>query len=246
MFDVNCKFHLPSDSPWHDAANALEALRPYAEWLGQHDPTMRRWFLGGDSLEEAYRYEAFADEANGHMAAKAVISTKYKHSREPVVFLWNGDESPKTGASLVLSVTETGYPSEVSLELDGAISMPRLGDFRETAEFVALLARDTEALCCYVYNESGYFPKMAFKDRPGVGWMIYLPRVLTVQDVPEAGALIAVVKDKRQLGTIVVSVTNAIFDHRDPEHLKVALAIETRLVSQDMLPTWAQMTRPAA
>src|SRR6218665_2046466 len=42
----------------------------------------------------------------------------------------------------------------------------------------------------YITIESnGYYDHRPFKDRPGVGWMLYLPRILTVQQVPEARAL---------------------------------------------------------
>ena len=246
MYDITCNFHLPADSPLHDAGNALDALRPYAQWLGDHDPTMQRWWLGGDTLEEANRYEVFADGVNGHTAARAVVTAEFKKSREPVVFLWNGEEGDNKGSSLVLSVTETIFPSHITLKPSGPIAGSRLGDYKQTAEFVAMLARDTDAACCFVYNSSGYFPKMTFKDRPSVGWMLYLPRVLTSQDVPEARALLPVIKDKQQIGTIVVSVTDSVFDYRNPEHLTIVQAIETRLVSNEWLPTWAQMTKPAS
>lgn len=86
-----------------------------------------------------------------------------------------------------------------------------------------------------------YFEKQVFKDRPGVGWLLYLPRVLTVQQVPEARALIPVMekdeqgKDK-QIGTIIVSVTDELFSDENPGHVKIANAIEIRLVDQDLLP----------
>jgi Immunity protein 52 len=243
MYEITCNFHLPADSVWHDAGNALEALRPYVQWLGDRDPTMKRWWLGGDSLEEANRYEVFAEGVNGHTAAKAVVTTEFKKSREPVVFIWNGQEGGDKGASFVLSITETVFPSHITLKPSGPVAGSRLGDYKQTAEFVAMLARDTDAVCCFVYNGSGYFPRMTYKDRPGVGWMLYLPRTLTPQDVPEARALLPVMKEKKQLGTIIVSVTDGVFDYRNAEHLKIAQDIETRLVSQDMLSTWAQMVR---
>lgn len=245
MYDIKCKFHLPKDSPWHDASGALEALRPYARWLGERDSTLRRWWLGGETLEEANRYEVFVDGVNGHAAATAVLSQQYKKSREPVVFLWNGEEDDDRGASLVLSVTESSAPSYIEFAPGGAIAGSRIGDYKQTAEFVALLAKDTHATGCYVYSDSGYGRRMTFQDRDGVGWMCYLPRVLTAQDVPEAHAVLPVVDgSKTQLGTILVSVTDGVFDYRNPEHLKIAQAIETRLVSNDWLPTWAQMMRP--
>ena len=244
MFDVTCKFLLPEDSPLHDAGSALDALRPYAEWLGKHDPTLQRWYLGGDTLEEAQQYEAFADSFNGHTAAKAVLAAEFKRSREPVVFLWNGEDSTKTGASLVLSVTETIFPSHITLSLSGSVTRPRIGGYKETAEFVALLAATTNALCCTVYHPTGYGKHIVYADRPAVGWMLYLPRVFTAQDIPEAGAMVPVMKDKKQVGTVIVSVaTDGVFDFRDPEQLRVARAIETRLVSNDWLPTWDRLTR---
>ena len=243
MYDIVCKFHLAPESPWHDASNALEALRPYARWLGERDPTLNRWWLGGDTLEEAHRYEAFADGVNGHTAAKAVLAAEFKGDRDPVVFLWNGEEDDKKAASLVLSVRTGRYASDMKFSPSGPIAGSVVGDYRQVATFVALLASDTIAECCFVYNRSGYGKYQTFKDRPGVGWMLYLPRVFTQAELPEARALIPVMKDKRQMGTIIVSVTDGVFDYRRPDHLEIARAIETRLVSHDWLPTWAQMTR---
>nr|WP_235211778.1 immunity 52 family protein [Janthinobacterium sp. RA13] len=91
-----------------------------------------------------------------------------------------------------------------------------------------------------------YFEKQVFKDRPGVGWMLYLPRILTLQQVPEARALVPVMamdeqgKDK-QIGTIIVSVTDEPFSDENPEHVKIANAIEIRLVDQDLLPRYVDI-----
>lgn len=79
-------------------------------------------------------------------------------------------------------------------------------------------------------------------DRPGVGWMIYLPLILSVPQVPEARALVPVRdQDDRPLGTIVVSVVDGAFSETDPEHLRIAQAIETRLVDQDFLPRYESL-----
>lgn len=95
-------------------------------------------------------------------------------------------------------------------------------------------------------DTAGYFDKKVFKDRPGVGWMLYLPRVLTAREVPEAPALLPVMdKDEKgkekQIGTIIVSVTDAPFSDENPEHVKIANAIEIRLVDQDLLPRYADL-----
>ncbi len=76
--------------------------------------------------------------------------------------------------------------------------------------------------------------------------MLYLPNTLTVQQVPEARALLPVMgKDakgkERQVGTIIVSVTDEPFSDENPEHVKIANAIEIRLVDQDLLPRFADL-----
>jgi GTP-sensing pleiotropic transcriptional regulator CodY len=72
--------------------------------------------------------------------------------------------------------------------------------------------------------------------------MLYLPRVLTVQQVPEARALVPVMgADKKQLGTIIISVTDEPFSEENPEHVKIANAIEIRLVDQDLLPRYSEL-----
>lgn len=248
MFDIVCKFHVASDSPLRDASNALDSLRPYATWLGDHDHTLKRWWLGGERLEGARQYEAFAEGANGHAAAKAVLAAEFKNSRAPVVFLWNGEDDSKAGASLVLSVTETTYPSKIELALDGSAASPRQGlsNYSTVAKLVSMLARDTKAECCFVYRQTAYGRRMPSMDRPGVGWMLYLPRVFTSKDLPEARALVPVMDSQnQQIGTIIVSVVDAVFSARNNEHVRVARELETRLVSNDWLPTWADMIRLA-
>jgi hypothetical protein len=85
-----------------------------------------------------------------------------------------------------------------------------------------------------------------FKDRPGVGWMLYLPRVLTVEQGPEARALVPIMGTdekgkKKQFGTIIVSVTDGPFSDQNPEHVKIANAIEIRLADQDLLPRYIDL-----
>ena len=76
--------------------------------------------------------------------------------------------------------------------------------------------------------------------------MLYLPRTLTAREVPEARALLSVMQNdekgkERQIGTIIVSVTDAPFSDENPDHVKIANAIEVRLVDQDLLPRYADL-----
>lgn len=76
--------------------------------------------------------------------------------------------------------------------------------------------------------------------------MLYLPGVLTIQQVPEARALVPVMGEdekgkEMQLGTILVSVTDEPFSEENPEHVKIANAMEIRLVDQDLLPRFVDL-----
>jgi len=71
--------------------------------------------------------------------------------------------------------------------------------------------------------------------------MLYLPRVLTAAQVPEARDLIPVMDGKRQRGTIIVSVIDEPFSATNKEHVAVANAIEKRLVDQDLLPLYTEL-----
>lgn len=88
-----------------------------------------------------------------------------------------------------------------------------------------------------------YSETQAFPDRPGVGWMIYLPVELTVQQIPEAQEIVPVLSAdrKKRLGTILVSIKDEVFSVGNKEHLAVAHNIEARLISMDLLPLLAEI-----
>src|ERR1044072_6930833 len=86
-----------------------------------------------------------------------------------------------------------------------------------------------------------YFEMQVFEDRPGVSWMLYLPHALTAAQIPEARALIPVVRDDKQPGTIIVSVTDDVFDVNNRDHVKPANDIEIRLADQDLLPRFVDL-----
>lgn len=47
-------------------------------------------------------------------------------------------------------------------------------------------------------------------------------------------------KDK-QVGTIVVSITDEAFSDDNPEHVKIANSIEARLIDHDLLPRYVDL-----
>jgi hypothetical protein len=76
--------------------------------------------------------------------------------------------------------------------------------------------------------------------------MLYLPRVITTQQVPEARALIPIMDSadkKKQKGTVIVSVTDGYFDASKPELVEIVDSIDRRMVDQDLLPLYADFVQ---
>jgi hypothetical protein len=240
QFRAQFKIDLDHPPTLDDDLAGLFQLRQY---LRQLSPKLVDWLLGGNSKEEAFLYTAF-DEAGPTTALLAVLKEKIRNEKHLVhmrsVGLWNGEEQVD-GATMGLFFSQTAEPSSVRFGT-------RLRDFLQYPNVLAATQKMAEIWKPLFVSVEPVFYDPVFKDRPGVGWMLYLPRVLTVQQVPEARALVPVMTEgdgKKQmpvqLGTVVVSVTEEPFSDENPEHVKIANAIEVRLVDQDLLPRYADL-----
>jgi hypothetical protein len=211
--------------------------------IATFSPLLTEWFLTSDkSKEEAWLYQAFDAQGPTH-AALAVLREANKGVEDiRSISLWNGAEGKGDTAGLTSRCNVLGRPDtfEFGLKL-----RPEVTDWKIGAKWIETALKIWPALFA-TFGPFWHSDKRIFKDRPGVGWMLYLPRVLTVQQVPEARALVPVmVKDEKgkdkQIGTILVSVTDEPFSDENPEHVKIANAIEIRLVDQDLLPRFADL-----
>ncbi|MFN3296627.1 immunity 52 family protein [Caldimonas sp.] len=203
-----------------------------------------QWLIATGEKDSSYLYRAF-DSSGPKAAAIAVIREENREETALQSFtLWNGQEDRVKGASISCFFDRRdGRSSGLTFKMRSAPQTFRLGDTNDAIELVS------ESVRLYRPIYSALTPEQydaVFPDRPGVGWMLYLPRVLTAQQVPEARALVPVMgknakgKDE-QRGTIIVSVTDEPFSDENPEHVRIANAIEIRLVDQDLLPRYADL-----
>ena len=199
------------------------------------------WYLKGKSKEEALRYIAF-DASGLATAGMAVLKENLKLDVDPrIVSVWNGREG-SDAASLQYTFRPAPERSMVVLR-----AKPEA--FSDRGEVVAELVRSAVSIwrpSSLSVERFGGFEHKVFKDRPGVGWMLYLPSAISTQQVPEARALLPVtVKNEKgkeeQIGTIIVSTVDDPYSDENPEHVKVANAIEIRLVDQDLLPRYRDL-----
>ncbi len=234
-----------------DAANTSIAFRPTVQkiativrFLQKTEAFGKNWFLSQDTEAESFLYPVFDTSGEPTTAAEAVLEAEFKGEKFRYLSAWNGELGDGDGASIALGFSDSDWPSW-TFEIDGECDdVKRLG-LDGLKELLFIIAGSLRPVLITVARND-YFEKQVFKDRPGVGWMLYLPRVLTTQQVPEARALVPVMatgeqgKDK-QIGTIIVSVTDEPFNDENPEHVKIANAIEIRLVDQDLLPRYVDI-----
>lgn len=203
-----------------------------------------QWLIATGEKDSSYLYQAF-DDKGPTTAALAVIREDNKGSTALQSFtLWNGEEDRTKAASITsLFSRQDGRSSSLTFGMRSEPEGFRLANAANGIKLLTEAVQIYKPLCC-TFGPEQY--DSVFPDRPGVGWMLYLPRVLTVQQVPEARALVPVMnkdekgKDK-QVGTIIVSLTDETFSDENPEHVKIANAIEIRLVDQDLLPRHADL-----
>lgn len=217
----------------------LDELFRFARVLSEFSPLLKEWYLTSDTnVADALRYKAF--DANGPTsAALAVVHTESKKVHDlRSVSVWNGSQNAANGAVLSSRCNVIGRPDALKF---GLKLQPEVLDWKTGAQWMQAALAIWPALFSS-FGPFWYGEKKVFKDRPGVSWMLYIPKILTMQQVPEARALVPVMgADKRQIGTIIVSVTDETFSIENPAHLKVANDIEIRLVDHDLLPRYADL-----
>lgn len=226
-----------------DVESQMAELFEFSRTVGEFSPLLQRWLLSSDkSKEDASRYEAF--DANGPTsAALAVLREKSRGVNDiRSMSLSNGAEADAKNATLSSRTNVMGRPDAVEFALRVT---PSVIDWKTPVEWlqkaISIWHPSVATFGPYWYSDH-----KVFEDRPGASWMLYLPLVLTAQQVPEAGALVPVKGknnkgNEKQFGTIIVSVTDGRFSDENPEHIKIANAIETRLVDQDFLPRYTDL-----
>lgn len=237
--EINAQFRDTTLSPT-DFATVLIRLGTVIDSIAKRHGELEkgRWRLKAESQHEATLYSAF-DGDGPSPAALAVLKEQFKTSKDQTfVALWDGNETSTAGGSMTCHVGPQGELNSVAIALAGEPGPIDL----DTLTGVVMQVTEGFNPAYVEVSPPDYFEKRVFDDKPGVGWMLYLPKIITVQQVPEARALIAV-RDAsgKQTGTIIVSVTDAVFSADNPEHIEIANRIEIRLVDQDLLPRYADL-----
>lgn len=140
-------------------------------------------------------------------------------------------------ARLKLAIDAKRRPSEVEIGLPAlnAVSADE-HSYEGAAKIVSAMVSVYDPMYVSV-SPREYFPRQVFDDKPGVGWMLYLPKVLTTQQVPEARELIPVPDaGRKQTGTIIVSVADAVFQWTTPNTSRLPTVLRSGSSTRTFCP----------
>ncbi|MBJ9687814.1 immunity 52 family protein [Burkholderia vietnamiensis] len=232
--DIRLKFKDDSLEPTN-FSEVLSRIHVVTLALAEIEPTINQWYARGQSREEALLYKAFDDGAPS-TAILAVLKHKFgDHPDATYVSLWDGNEDINEGTTISCHLNEPGYLNTFELSLSNKTILSNLDSVLKIVRAATTAFKPAYA----AVGPRSYAARQVFDDKPGVGWMIYLPTVITLQQVPEAREVVATPESgKNQTGTIIVSTTDAPFSMKNPEHIEAANRIEIRLVDQDLLPAF--------
>lgn len=235
--DISLQFRDDSLSAT-DFEQILARIQPVTASMAAVNPEFAAWYAQGDSLDESLLYPAFED---GGPAPALIAVLRERFGPDPMatfVALWDGNQAQSDGATLACHIGDKFLPDSFEVNLYASAA---LGNWESVATVVAEAVRSFRPAYVSVAPRE-YADRQVFDNKPGVGWMLYLPSIITQQQVPEARALIPVAAaGKEQAGTIVVSVTDAPFTVDNPEHVEAANRIEIRLVDLDLLPRYVDV-----
>ncbi|MCP1572365.1 hypothetical protein J2S30_000744 [Herbaspirillum rubrisubalbicans] len=211
-----------------------------SEW-GKHDEWMKlkHWLVATGDEEGSFRYPVFEGGVPGTSALAYYREFHRNHEPDDPRYLcfWNGQlEKGKSASFSDQYHHRRATPENISLTVDDMDRWPGPASIVEALKESAKL-----------FSPSAMFVqpvryKPVFFDKPSAGWMLYLPLSLSPAQVPEAGRLEPVHNAAgRLLGTIIISVADAIFDIDNPDHVRIAHDIEVRLTDQDLLPRYPDL-----
>ncbi|EDZ97648.1 conserved hypothetical protein [Burkholderia sp. H160] len=190
---------------------------------------MNQWFVMGDPEFPAFTTTGPSDSLIESLSDEPGSSSSSTD-------IWNGLEG-KGGAGFGTTY-DLKWLSKFEFRADGFDSL-------RSYERVAALVEGALGIWPGLLVQVGPYAystnEKVFPDRPGVGWMLYLPKRIEVAQVPEARMLRHVKDVSGVEGTIVISEINGPFDVNNRVHVKVANDIEIRLADQDLLPLFVDL-----
>lgn len=182
--ELRLRFRPSADSPV-TLKDHLFLIQRLTRFVGTQDALLDEsaWLLAGDTKEDSYRYLVF-DRQGPTTAALSVLGQEFEGENTIKSFvIWNGQLAKSQGASISYYLDRAdGAASALSLTLGSKPPASRLGPWSTVAKVLSEAVKIWRPLVATTVDTPKYV--RVFPDRPAVGWMIYLPTILTEHHVP--------------------------------------------------------------
>nr|WP_297354506.1 Imm52 family immunity protein [uncultured Caldimonas sp.] len=225
---------------WPTSTDFLSAEKQYANlWrvakeLEAIGLPLDQWFPPAETEAASLLNRAF--DANGPTTAAIALAKALQTNELDSYGAWNGSDGADA-AMFKLAVASNFKLFPTRFELSAKKAVAAFDSYENVLRILRLVLELWSPVLAEV-KPYRYTQHRAFPDKPGVGWMVYLPFAIKRDQVPEAAEVIPILgDDKKQKGAIVVS-TRETFDVQNKAHIKLANDLEIRLVDQDLLPSY--------
>ena len=217
----------------YTAQDAVDNILCFSEYIKEITHT-ESWFSSGYSPKEALKHKIIDRGVIDHKEVELLIKKLCKTPPIFVTSIWNGSGGIRIQNYLCRSTDNflITYSLEIENEMGLTIKIKNLlQKILNNKDNIAVMFVHTNQ---YHLNEKNVFP-----DRLPVGWMLYLNKKITQEQVPMATELIHIENEKNN-GTLIIS-TDHVFDGSDKADIKKANEIEIQLTALGLLPLYTEI-----
>ncbi|UBX50028.1 immunity 52 family protein [Providencia alcalifaciens] len=218
----------------YTAQDAVDNTLYFSEYIKEITHS-EDWFLPGYSKEEALKHKIIDGGLIVQEAADSVIKKLDKTPPIFVTLIWDGDNAGIRTQNYICRSTDN-FRITFSLKVENEMGLTTkiknvLQNILNNKDNIAVMFVQTNQ---YQLNERNVFP-----DRLPVGWMLYLNKKITQQQIPMAAQLIDIENAKNN-GTLIISTDN-VFDGSNKDDIRKANEIEIQLTALGLLPLYNEI-----
>jgi hypothetical protein len=241
--NLSLAFRLTTSLP--TAQEHADLLWQVAQLLKHYGLPEHQWHPPADTPQASIALQAFEPSGSSQALLEAALQTD-KGSPDTLIGswrslgVWNGLEREGAAAFDLTLSTLPGSPCTLTLQ---AKSLPSLDRLEPLVELLReLISTWPWPVTMVSVGPARYFAMhQVFKDRLGAGWILYLPQIIAEDALPDSASISPVYRAETQLGTLIASVGDAVFDVRNPAHIQAANSIEVSLADRDLLPLHTEL-----
>jgi hypothetical protein len=241
--NLSLAFRLTTSLP--TAQEHADALWQVAQLLKRYGLPEHQWHPPAGTPQASIALQAF--EPSG--ASQVLVDTALQAEKDSPDALvgnwrslggWNGLEKEGAAAFDLTLSTMPGSPCTLTLQTKSLPSLDRLEALIELLR--ELISTWPWPVTMASIGPARYFAMhQVFKDRLGAAWILYLPQIIAEDVLPDSAGIFPVTRAETQLGTLIASVCDAVFDVRNSTHIQAANAIEVSLADRDLLPLYTAL-----